>query len=83
MNEQVPFYFVVEIIAIAAIVLMAVRTYRYRKNRPLSEVLSYFGLRREDLVKIPKKTLESWDNKGTSYAEFVDLYRHHVEHVYG
>lgn len=83
MNEQVPFYFVIEIIAIVAIVLMAVRTYRYRKNRPLTEVLSYFGLRREDLAKIPKKTLESWDNKGTSYAEFVGLYRHHVEHVYG
>lgn len=83
MNEHVPFYFVVEIIAIVAIVLMAVRTYRYRKTRSLTEVLSYFGLRREDLVKIPKKTVESWDINGTSYSEFVDLYRHHVEHVYG
>jgi hypothetical protein len=78
-SDQVPFHFVLELCFFAFLITMAFRWVRLNKKQNLTALLAIHGLNDTDLVKIPKKTRETWEKNGVSNQEFIKNYRSHVE----
>lgn len=81
MEQQIPFYFVVELCAMIGAVLYAVRYTRMNWKRPLDTMVRRCGVDHAQMADLPETLIHSWQNNGVSRAQLERALRYCAQDV--
>lgn len=83
MENQIPFYFVVELCAIVGAILYAIRYTRMNWKRPLSVMVKRCGIDQAYLAELPESLVQFWEENGVSRAQLDRALRYFNQPIDG